>query len=189
FGLGLAITRKLTALLNGKISVHSISRKGSTFEILLPLEEGSLKSETVEGNTGKQISFSPESKVLLVEDNPINQKVMVSFLKKLGIEPQLAENGKIGLDMIDSNRPDIIFMDLHMPVMDGFEAVDHIRKEYSADELPIIALTADAFQQQLDKTIDSGFNDYITKPITPDGLEEVLSKYLQNSLPSKEKKE
>ena len=105
---------------------------------------------------------------------------MVAFLKQMGLQALLAENGEVALQMIDSERPDIVFMDLHMPVMDGFEAVSQLRKKYSKDELPVIALTADAFQQQLDKVIDSGFNDYITKPIYYDVLEKLLAKHLQN---------
>lgn len=96
----------------------------------------------------------------------------------MGLNTLLAENGEIALEMIENERPDIILMDLHMPVMDGFEAIAHIRKKYSEDNLPVIALTADAFQQQQEETIQCGFNDCLIKPITQEMLEAELLKYL-----------
>lgn len=93
------------------------------------------------------------------------------------MEPQ---NGRqLGLEMIESEQPDIVFMDIHMPIMDGMEAITQLREKFSLDELPVIALTADAFKQQQEEMLNCGFNDYIIKPISP-----ILIKYLQIEKPN-----
>jgi len=93
------------------------------------------------------------------------------------VEPQ---NGRqLGLEMIESEQPDIVFMDIHMPIMDGMEAITQLREKFSLDELPVIALTADAFKQQQEEMLNCGFNDYIIKPISP-----ILIKYLQIEKPN-----
>lgn len=178
FGLGLAISKKIINLLQGEICVHSVPGQGASFEVTLPLEKGTLKAEPVSSGIGERVLIPSNSKILIVEDNLINQKVVAAFLEEMGLSARLAENGEIALRMIDNERPDIILMDLQMPVMDGFEAITQIRKKYDADELPVIALTANAFQQQQNKTIEYGFNDCLIKPVTPDVLEVELTRYL-----------
>lgn len=127
---------------------------------------------------GEQAIVIPhDSKILLVEDSELNQIVVMEFLKRMGLEALMAENGKLALDMIEKEKPDIIFMDIHMPEMDGIEAITQLRRKYHKDELPVIALTADAFQQQ-DKTLYHGFNDIIVKPITSNVIKKTLTKYL-----------
>ena len=177
-GLGLAISKKIVNLLGGEICVHSVPEQGASFEVTLPLEEGTPEVEPIRSNDEEHVLISVNSKILIVEDNLINQKMVAAFLEEMGLNALLAENGKIALRMIDSECPDIIFMDLQMPVMDGFEAITQIRKKYSADELPVIALTANAFQQQQNKIIEHGFNACLIKPITPDVLRMELTRYL-----------
>jgi PAS domain S-box-containing protein len=116
-------------------------------------------------------------KVLLVEDNEINQRVAEDILKTVGIEVQIASNGREAVEMVQAESYDIVLMDLQMPVMDGFEASKEIRGIKEFETLPIIALTADALSDVIAKALEVGMNDYITKPIWPKALFKLLEHY------------
>ena len=116
--------------------------------------------------------------ILLVEDNELNQQVVLGFLEETRANIDVAENGKIALDMLANKTYDIVFMDLQMPVMDGITATQAIRNQDKFTELPIIAMTAHAMQEELQKCIDVGMNDYFTKPIDPNALFVLLAKWL-----------
>jgi two-component system sensor histidine kinase/response regulator len=115
--------------------------------------------------------------VLLAEDNPINTEVARAMLEKMGASVLCAANGQEALDLLEEHRFDIVLMDVQMPVMDGYTAVRHIRRESRFDELPVIALTAHAMSGDRERSLEAGMNDHITKPIDPDQLFETLVKW------------
>ncbi|MEW6991234.1 response regulator [Colwelliaceae bacterium 6441] len=121
--------------------------------------------------------------ILLVEDNALNQQVVLGFLEETRINIDVASNGKIALDKLANNSYDIVFMDLQMPEMDGITATIEIRKQEKFVDLPIIAMTAHAMQEELQKCLDVGMNDYFTKPIDPNALFVLLAKWLAKKSP------
>ena len=116
--------------------------------------------------------------ILLVEDNELNQQVVLGFLEETRANITVAENGKIALELLAEKTFDIVFMDLQMPVMDGISATKEIRNQTKFEDLPIIAMTAHAMQEELQKCINVGMNDYFTKPIDPNALFVLLAKWL-----------
>jgi two-component system, sensor histidine kinase and response regulator len=122
-----------------------------------------------------------KGKVLLVEDNPVNQEVVIAMLHNLGISPQVAQNGKEGLDRLTSEKFDLVLMDCQMPLMDGFEATTRWRsheKEQHLPELPVIALTANAIMGDRELCLASGMSDYLSKPFNLEQLAEVMERWL-----------
>jgi len=177
-GLGLSISKKLVELMDGKIWVESEVNKGSTFSFELPLVELdkdtiSLKNSEIDPNS---INLLSGSKILLVDDNSINQEIVLGLLGKSGIEIDVATNGKEAVERFNEGEYELILMDIHMPIMNGYEATQAIR-EYGS-EIPIIALTANAMKEDVDKTLASGMNEHLNKPIDINKLYEVLLKYI-----------
>jgi signal transduction histidine kinase/ActR/RegA family two-component response regulator len=177
-GLGLAISKNLSKMMNGEIGVESEEGKGSKFWFTAEFEI----SEAATSDIREFGTFEhPEKfalKILLVEDNLINQKVALFNLNKLGHHVDVAENGKIGLEMFISNHYDLILMDVLMPVMNGIEATHKIREyeKMKGVEKPIqiIAMTANALKGEREKMIAEGMNDYISKPFKPEDLMKML---------------
>ena len=181
-GLGLTITMLLVEIMGGDISVFSegIPGRGSVFTIKLPYNP-------VE-NFKPADKFSPENeffelaggRVLLVEDNPVNQLLTRRILERQGLSVDIAHNGSEALDFMDrEGEYNLIFMDLEMPVMDGFEAISRIRsKEENQGNVPIIALTAHAMSNNMKRCRDLGCNDFITKPVNLGKITQILIKYL-----------
>ena len=130
------------------------------------------------------IRFAKENVVLCVEDHPINQKMIAAIFKDLGIDIHMADNGKEGYAKALEILPHLILMDLHMPVMDGFEAVRKIRENPILAKTPVVALSADAFLQQQKGALDAGFDDYITKPVDLDRDIPIFAKYLKQAQPT-----
>ena len=120
--------------------------------------------------------------ILLVEDNKINQEVAEEILKKYNLHLIIADNGKLALDLLKENQFDLIFMDIQMPGMDGYEVTKIIRKNLKLNTIPIIAMTAHAMDGVKDKCILAGMNDYISKPFSTEQLETVLSRYLNTNI-------
>ena len=184
-GLGLSIVKKIVDLMGGTIKVHSEVNKGTTFMIELPVHcektVAEKKSETecaVMNLSGKHI--------LLVEDNYLNAEIATLLLKDKGIDVTVAENGKNGVDTFTASLPDTfdaILMDIRMPVMNGYEAARTIRalKREDAVTIPIIAMTADAFEEDLRKAKEACMNDHLTKPIDADKVYAALSKAIQKT--------
>ena len=134
-----------------------------------------------------------DKRVLLVEDNDINQLVAKDILEQVGIRVTIASNGEEAIKLVRANKFEAVLMDVQMPIMDGYKATEILRETYSSSELPIIAMTANALKGDRERSIESGMNDYIAKPINPELLYETLGKWLLgNSMtivekPAKEK--
>ena len=162
-GLGLAIVKQLVETQGGNIQVESKIDQGSTFSFTLPFRKtkAKAKSEKVITQLNSEIK---NIKVLVVEDIALNQLLMKTLLDDFKFERDIAENGKIAIELFQKNSYDIILMDLQMPIMNGFEATDYIRNTLKSN-IPIIALTADVTTIDLAKCKTVGMNDYISKPV------------------------
>ncbi|MEX1003685.1 MAG: response regulator [Crocinitomicaceae bacterium] len=185
-GLGLSIVSQLIELMDGRISVSSEVGKGSRFEILLPEAEVIEAEHVSEVNRRKEIA-SAELKVLICEDNPVNVKLATKILLDLGVHYRVANNGKTGLEAVKSFDPDIVLMDLQMPVMDGYETTLEIRK---FSEIPIIAMSAHVLEEEQKKCEEHGMNGFIPKPFKEGEIIDQISKYFkisgQKSKPEKD---
>lgn len=174
-GLGLSISKGLVETMGGKIRVDSELGKGSTFSFSLEAISQEVRLSPKE-KSGR-IQFS--CRVLLVEDNHVNQVIGTNLLKKLGCDVDVVNNGKEALDAITKEKYDICFMDCQMPVMDGFTAAKEIRSKFLRSERPIvIAMTANAMKGDRERCLEAGMDDFITKPINRKILVATMSKYL-----------
>lgn len=162
-GLGLAIVKQLVEAQNGTIEVKSIVDVGSTFSFLLNFEKTTintlLEPEIMEYNTDIK-----NTKILVVEDMELNQLLMKTLLDDFGFECEIASNGKLAVEKMQTKTYDIVLMDLQMPDMNGFEATEYIRKTLKSN-IPIIALTADVTTVDVTKCREVGMDDYISKPV------------------------
>jgi signal transduction histidine kinase/ActR/RegA family two-component response regulator len=175
-GLGLAISERIVRRMGGEILVESEQGKGSVFSFTIAANYASdVHVETPD-------DFSAY-RALLAEDVEINREIVHAFLETTGLQIEDAENGKVALDLFerDPERFDIIFMDIQMPEMDGLTATRRIRGLGSvhAKTVPIVAMTANVFQQDIDKCLDAGMNDHIGKPINVKVILSALHKYLR----------
>ena len=183
-GLGLAITRRIVEMMQGKVEVESTLDKGSCFTVHVLLRRGAtdvaVVREKIETMPIKDIFEN--RRALLVEDIDINREIIVAMLKDTGMQIDMAENGKHAVEIFKDNPElyDIIFMDLQMPVMDGYTATEQIRALdiASAQSVPILAMTANAFVEDIRHCMDCGMNDHIAKPIDYIKLIEKIKKYL-----------
>jgi len=162
-GLGLAIVKQLVEYQKGSVRVDSKLGQGSTFSFVLPLLKTD-KSSTIDESIFGENFNTLNIKVLVVEDIALNQLLMKTILDDFGFERDIAANGLIAIEKLRHNFYDIILMDLQMPVMNGFEATEYIRKTMNMD-IPIIALTADVTTVDLEKCKAVGMNDYLAKPL------------------------
>jgi CheY-like chemotaxis protein/HPt (histidine-containing phosphotransfer) domain-containing protein len=169
-GLGLAISKELTKLMNGQIGVDTHFGEGSTFWFTFETTE-SKKSNSTEGNKpvwDDSIRFNAE--ILLVDDNQVNLFVAQRILEKSGCTVITATNGEEAIKKAQDKAFDLILMDIQMPKMDGITATKAIKELLKANTPPIIAMTAYAMKEDQEKFINSGMNDYISKPISADNL-------------------
>jgi two-component system, sensor histidine kinase len=176
-GLGLAICRKLAQLLGGDVAVESVAGQGSTFTLTLDVAVAEAPLGTVDAVSDTPLAPERALKVLLAEDHPVNQRIAMAFLMAEGHEVTLAQNGKEAVEIAASCAFDVILMDVNMPEMDGLDATAAIRAATGPNQsVPIIGLTADAFDDQRRKGLESGMSDYLTKPIDPRALFSALAK-------------
>ena len=183
-GLGLSITKKLIELQNGSIDVSSTPGEGTTFTFNIKY---AIAANTVAKQYGnvKQDTFKDDGlsgkRILVVEDNEANQKVIYHMLHNAGIEPDLADNGKVAIQLLeDGFEYDLIIMDLQMPEMDGFETTNYIRQKLNL-KIPIIAMTASALRNEKIKCMEIGMNEYMNKPFVPSDLFRELRRFLLKS--------
>ncbi|MEJ0034612.1 MAG: PAS domain-containing protein [Gammaproteobacteria bacterium] len=178
-GLGLSIVRGLVEMMGGQVGAHSQPGNGSTFWFVLPMMDVSATSPRADkpAKDAHWASRRFRGKVLLVEDNAVNQKVAQRFLERLGCEVELVENGEQCLHAWERGHFDVVLMDIQMPVMDGYTATRLIREKECVDRhTPIVALTANAMTGQLERCLSAGMDGLLTKPIAIERLREVLDR-------------
>ncbi len=206
-GLGLAICRRLAALMGGEVGVQSSPGMGSRFWFRLRLEKGSARPAAPPqprlADAAAPITQRPEqavpdtpqargaaarellahyrgSRVLLAEDNAVNQEVAVALLGSAGLEVDVAADGKQAFEMAGAHRYALILMDIQMPVMDGLDATRAIRQAEWGREVPILAMTANAFAEERQRCLDAGMDDHVAKPVIAEQLFRTLRHWLDH---------
>ena len=177
-GLGLAISKQLTELIGGDLTVRSELGIGSVFTLNIPLpnidnnskpfsglEITRDKDDTVKKTEDIEKKVTSQHRILVAEDNKMNQALIKALLQDFGYKCDIAENGRIALDKLNTRNYDLLLLDIQMPVMDGLETIKSIRENDNLKKLYVIALTANAFVGDFEKYINAGCNDYISKPI------------------------
>ncbi|MCG6142965.1 ATP-binding protein [Leptospira bandrabouensis] len=192
-GLGLAITKKIIEEMGGSISVQSIYGRGSNFTFQFDAEasfesiEGDVISTSNEmvkkTNWDSKLAEKYPLKILIADDDPINQKVSSLFLKKLGYTALQSENGEKTLDMIRTHLPDLVFLDIQMPDMDGITVTKIVRKSTSIEKQPVIvALTANVLEEEKQRCLSGGMDDFMTKPLLLHDLDFMIRKWAKKDL-------
>lgn len=176
-GLGLAIVQKLSELMGGHIHLVSAPGKGSSFSIVF---HTTARVNQPTATVQRAIAVLPQAKILVVEDNHVNQLVIENMLKSLGMDVATAANGREAVSRVHSENFDLILMDCQMPEMDGYQATAEIRQLQTTDKgkTPIIALTANAMAEDRERCINAGMNDYLSKPVSLLMIREKLAQWL-----------
>lgn len=177
-GLGLSIVKKILELVNSEIHLTSEFGEGSTFSFELIFEKGANK--IIKEDAENYLNIFTSKKILLVEDNKINQMITQKMLEKVAIDCKIIDNGEDAIEDIKVNNYDLILMDVHLPGINGTEATTEIRKFNST--IPIIALTAISLNENREMLLSFGMNEVITKPFEPNHFYKIIAQYLTNPL-------
>jgi PAS domain S-box-containing protein len=178
-GLGLSITKSLTELMNGQLSVESTVGEGTEFKVVLNVSSFIKEDLAQDEKIVDQLINNHNIKVLVAEDNKINQKVISKILEKLEIEYKIVENGREAVNVQAKTPFDYIFMDMQMPIMDGLSATREIRKnekDANVKSVKIVALTANAFEEDKKSCFEAGMNEYLSKPVKRSDVVRVIKK-------------
>jgi signal transduction histidine kinase/DNA-binding NarL/FixJ family response regulator len=191
-GLGLAITRRLVQMHSGSISVDSAVGHGSTFIVELYTEVAAQAAlappdESLARGTGNPDAPPRPARILIAEDNLVNQKVVSAILKKNGYEVHVAGNGREALACLERCDYDLVLMDVQMPELDGIRTARRIRENMRWKDLPVVAMTAHAMIGDQDRCLRAGMNGYLSKPVTPAHLLDIVSRHLRAANPHSRK--
>ena len=190
-GLGLTISNQLLGLMNSRLQLESEIDFGSTFyfDLVLKISNEPTEKVTICKNgfdsikdiAAKKDINSKKIKIMIVEDNKVNMLLLKTIIKNLARNTVISEitNGKDAVDQLEAIKPDIIFMDIQMPIMNGYDATRLIRTLKSGQNIPIIAITAGTEKEEKEKCLTAGMNDYIAKPIMKGVIEETFIKWLR----------
>jgi len=183
-GLGLTITKNLSELMGGSISLTSAEGKGTTFTVTIPAKIAAVDSAEENEASGSSAGINTKARLLIADDHPVNLLFMRQALTKLGFTHfDEASSGRRAIELFKQSPYDLILMDCKMPEMDGYEATRHIRTLGSAKKRPIIiAVTADAMKSAIDKCMQAGMDDYISKPVDKEKLRAVLQRWIPGSI-------
>ena len=176
-GLGLAISRGLVDLMGGRIDVQTELGRGSTFRVTLALERGQTRRTAVDTQADVESDMTAGRRVLVAEDNEVNQLVIRAMLRQLGHSCEIAHDGFEAIDMLEADVFDLVLMDIHMPNLDGMAAARRIRAlDGDAARIPIIALTANAMVEDREAYLACGMDDHVAKPIEPAALARAINR-------------
>jgi len=179
-GLGLAILKSLLSLQNGRISFTSYEGKGSVFRIEIAYALPASNRPLPEATTDLRLDrFKKCWRVLVAEDNVLNQKLTTTLLEGFGLQVDIAENGEVALEKLQQTGYDVVLMDIQMPVLDGYGATAAIREKLK-QPVPVIAMTANSMDGELQKCLRHGMNAYISKPFREEELYRVISQFLED---------